>query len=114
MDLRCVPVRDIPHQIADDQSRKRAQNSQDVGNTRLAGGHVRADGCNDHRPDQSVVCEDVLRGLKVGNDRTRHCRASRPKPETELGSFEEFLESPDPNTKSLEEILWWKVVDVMR
>ena len=80
----------------------------------MAGGHIGANSRNDDRPDEAIVGEDVLRGFEVRDDGARHRRASRPEPETELGPFEEFLESPDLNTKSLKEILWWKVVDVMR
>lgn len=60
------------------------------------------------------MCEDILSRLEVRDDRTRHRRESRPKPETELGSFEELLEPLDFDTESLIEILRWKVVDVMR
>ena len=76
MSLRCVPVGNVPHQVANDQGCKRAQNSQDIRNTRLAGGHIRANGRYDNGPNQAVVSEDVLRGLKVRDDGARHRRAS--------------------------------------
>ena len=111
--LRCVSVGNIPHQVANDQGCKRAQNSQDVGDTRLASGHIGANGCDDNRPDQAVVGEDVLCGLEVCDDGARHRRASGSQSKTELGPFEEFLESSDLDTKFLVDILWWKVVDVV-
>ena len=113
VNLRCVPVGNIPHQVANDQGCKRAQNSQDVGDTRLAGGHIGANSRDDNRPDQAVVGEDVLCGLEVGDDGARHRRASGSQSKTELGPFEEFLESSDLDTKFLVDILWWKVVDVV-
>lgn len=76
MNLRCVPVGDVPHQVANDQSCKGAQNSQNVGDTRLARGHIGADSRNDDRPDEAVVSEDVLCGFEVCDDGAGHRRAS--------------------------------------
>ena len=76
MSLRCVPIGDVPHHVANDQGCERAQNSKDVGNTRLTSGHIGANSCNDYIPDQAVVGKDVLCGLEVCDYGARYRRAS--------------------------------------